>query len=112
MMLQPLEGEGIGGVASTPGDDGEEVEAESGGQVVGMKCRAPLTEVRCVFWSECEAKGTTTWTCREESNNVLRYYIFVLQSWGSVNYHNAMVLCVEPQDEEQEDVKVIKPYPG
>ena len=48
-MLQPL-GEGVVGVADTPADqpdDGEE-ESESGGQVVGMKCRAPLKEVRCV----------------------------------------------------------------
>ena len=49
VMLHPTEGEEQVGVASTaePSSQSEEGEEEAGsdGEVVGMKCRAPLKEV-------------------------------------------------------------------
>lgn len=47
VMLHPTEGEERVGVASTTTEQpGEREEEEEDGEVVGMKCRAPLKEVR------------------------------------------------------------------
>lgn len=47
LMLQPMEGDEEGGVATAlqPSNSEGEKEQESGEDVVGMKCRAPLKEV-------------------------------------------------------------------
>ena len=46
VMLHPTEGEEKMGVASTTEQLGEREEEEEAEEVVGMKCRAPLKEVR------------------------------------------------------------------
>lgn len=102
VMLHPMEGEEgeekVGVVSGTDQlqRDGREreVEDQEETEVVGMKCRAPLKEVRMC------------------SDHPLLLIVIgfcdgiIVQSWGSVNYHNAMVLCVEPQDEQEQDDEV------
>lgn len=68
------------------GERGGSVYEEENDDLQGIKCQAPLKEV----------------LIHVHGHWMLSHFVSLLQSWGAVNYHNAVILCREEESDEGE----------
>ena len=94
------EGEGEREEGGREGSDGSD-------DLQGIKCRAPMEEV-CDY--SVDFNQYLVFFVLLTLNLYLTCCVSPLQSWGSVNYHNAVILCREEENDsgkvEEEGVKV------